>query len=87
VAEPLTDEQVVAAATADYVTFTSSSTVRFLMQALDGRAPRPLPARRVDRPGDERDPRARHGLTVAIEAERHDVDGPRGRADRGRRRG
>ena len=58
---------------ADYVTFTSSSTVRNLIEALG----RPVPQRRpgrLDRPGDQRG-RPRAGLEVHVEAERHDVDG------------
>ena len=74
VPEPLADEQAKAAASADYVTFTSSSTVRFLMRALDGRAPDQFP--RVVSIGPVTSAAAReHGLTVAVEAERHDVDG------------
>jgi uroporphyrinogen III methyltransferase/synthase len=74
VPEPLGDEQAKAAASADYMTFTSSSTVRFLMRALDGRAPDQFP--RVVSIGPVTSATAReHGLTVAVEAERHDVDG------------
>ena len=53
VAEPLGEAERAALGRADYVTFTSSSTVRFLLErrgtAARGRA------RRLDRPGDERD--------------------------------
>jgi uroporphyrinogen III methyltransferase/synthase len=74
VAEPLADEQIEAAMRADYVTFTSSSTVRFLMTALTGRAPERFP--RVVSIGPVTSATAReHGLTVSVEAERHDVDG------------
>jgi uroporphyrinogen III methyltransferase/synthase len=74
VAEPLGDEQIEAAMRADYVTFTSSSTVRFLMTALNGRAPERFP--RVVSIGPVTSATAReHGLTVSVEAERHDVDG------------
>jgi uroporphyrinogen III methyltransferase/synthase len=74
VAEPLAEHQVAAAADADYVTFTSSSTVRYLMRALDGRAPDPFP--RVVSIGPVTSRTAReHGLDVAVEAERHDIDG------------
>jgi uroporphyrinogen III methyltransferase/synthase len=74
VAEPLADDRVAAAADADYVTFTSSSTVRYLMKALDGRAPDPFP--RVVSIGPVTSETAReHGLTVAVEAEQHDIDG------------
>ncbi len=47
-------EAVEAAQAADYVTFTSSSTVRNLVEALGGELPRGR-AHRLDRPGDERD--------------------------------
>jgi uroporphyrinogen III methyltransferase/synthase len=74
VAEPLADSQVEAAMAADYLTFTSSSTVRFLMSALDGRKPERFP--RVVSIGPVTSATAReHGLTVAVEAERHDIDG------------
>ena len=66
-------EAVEAAQTADYVTFTSSSTVRNLLEAVGERFPRRRPSR-LDRPGDQRD-RARAGLEVHVEAERHDPAG------------
>jgi uroporphyrinogen III methyltransferase/synthase len=74
VAEPLGDEQLAALEVADYVTFTSSSTVRFLMEALGGRA---LPnGARVVSIGPITSQTAReHGLEVHAEAERHDIDG------------
>jgi uroporphyrinogen III methyltransferase/synthase len=54
------------------VTFTSSSTVRFLLQAVDG-----LPdAARVVSIGPVTSASAReHGIGVDVEAERHDLDG------------
>ena len=55
VAEQLTDAQLAAAARADYVTFTSSSTVRFFTA---GRRPGERRARRLDRPGRRAGPRA-----------------------------
>src|SRR3954453_9794454 len=74
VAEPLADAQVDAAMGADYMTFTSSSTVRFLVSALDGRRPERFP--RVVSIGPVTSATAReHGLTVAVEAERHDIEG------------
>ena len=42
-------------ADADYVTFTSSSTVRYFVEALGDGASRAARARRLDRPGDQRD--------------------------------
>jgi uroporphyrinogen III methyltransferase/synthase len=67
------DEAVAAAQDADYVTFTSSSTVTNLTEALGDR----FPARaRVVSIGPITSATAREaGLEVAVEAERHDVDG------------
>jgi uroporphyrinogen III methyltransferase / synthase len=66
-------EAVEAAQAADYVTFTSSSTVRNLTEALGERFPR---AARVVSIGPITSEAARAaGLDVAIEAEQHDVDG------------
>jgi len=66
-------EAVDAAASADYVTFTSSSTVRNLVEALGDRFPR---AARVVSIGPVTSAAARGaGLQVDVEAERHDVDG------------
>ena len=72
VAEPLSNLQREAANRADYVTFTSSSTVRFFMDAEgvvgDGA--------RVVSIGPVTSETARElGLTVHVEAERHDIDG------------
>jgi uroporphyrinogen III methyltransferase / synthase len=73
VAEPLGDEERAALARASDVTFTASSTVRFLMQALDGELP---PGPRVVSIGPVTSATAReHGLTVDLEADRHDLDG------------
>jgi uroporphyrinogen III methyltransferase/synthase len=73
VAEPLADAALSAAADADYVTFTSSSTVRFFMNGIDGHFPRDA---RVVSIGPVTTATAReHGLEVHVEAERHDVDG------------
>ena len=68
------DEAAVAAAQeADYVTFTSSSTVRNLLEALGGRFPT---GARVVSIGPVTSATARElGLRVDVEAERHDVDG------------
>jgi uroporphyrinogen III methyltransferase/synthase len=71
VAEQLTEEQLEAAADADYVTFTSSSTVRNFMDA-GGRAN----GARVVSIGPVTSATARElGLEVDIEAEQHDIDG------------
>ncbi len=67
------EEAIAAAAGADYVTFTSSSTVRNLLEALGDRYPR---SARVVSIGPVTSETARElGLEVAVEAERHDVDG------------
>jgi uroporphyrinogen III methyltransferase/synthase len=69
--EALGQEQLEAARGADYVTFTSSSTVRLYLEAggsVDGA--------RVVSIGPVTSQTAReHGLEVHVEAERHDVDG------------
>ncbi len=66
-------ESIEAAQTADYVTFTSSSTVRNLTEALGERFPRQA---RIVSIGPITSEAAREaGLEVRIEAERHDVDG------------
>jgi uroporphyrinogen III methyltransferase/synthase len=67
------DESVAAAEAADYVTFTSASTVRNLTEALGDRFPR---GARVVSIGPVTGAAAREaGLEVAVEAERHDLDG------------
>jgi len=72
VAEPLGDEQLRALEHATYVTFTSSSTVRFFLEA-GGAVPA---GARVVSIGPVTSATAReHGLTVDAEARRHDVDG------------
>ena len=54
---------------ADYVTFTSSSTVRFFCEAIGGAERLPAGgARRLDRAGHERRPRASWGCEVDVEA-------------------
>jgi uroporphyrinogen III methyltransferase/synthase len=72
VAEPLSDGQLNRAATADYVTFTSSSTVRFFTEA-GGRVGDET---RVVSIGPVTSEAARElGLTVDVEATKHDIDG------------
>jgi uroporphyrinogen III methyltransferase/synthase len=75
VAEPLADAQRKALAAADYVTFTSSSTVRCLLEAVG--SPDGLPAgARIVSIGPVTSATARDlGLRVHVEAERHDIDG------------
>jgi len=73
VREEPSPEAVEAAKGADYVTFTSSSTVRNLTEALGERFPRDA---RVVSIGPITSEGARAaGLEVHVEAERHDVDG------------
>ena len=72
VAEPLTDAQLAGLERATYVTFTSSSTVRFL---LDSGARPPAGARIVSIGPVTSATAEERGLTVDVEAERHDIDG------------
>jgi uroporphyrinogen III methyltransferase / synthase len=73
VREAVEPEAVEAAQGADYVTFTSSSTVRNLVEALGDRFPQDA---RIVSIGPITSEAARAaGLEVAVEAERHDVDG------------
>jgi uroporphyrinogen III methyltransferase/synthase len=70
VAEPLSDAQLEAVARADYVTFTSSSTVRFLVQA------GARPAGRIVSIGPVTSATLReHGLEPDVEAAQHDIEG------------
>jgi uroporphyrinogen III methyltransferase / synthase len=72
VAAPLGREQRETLAHATYVTFTSSSTVRFLLEA-GGEVPA---SARVVSIGPVTSATAREkGLTVHVEADRHDIDG------------
>jgi uroporphyrinogen III methyltransferase / synthase len=73
VREAPSPEAIEAAQAADYVTFTSSSTVRNLTEALGDRFPT---AARIVSIGPITSETARAaGLEVHVEAERHDVDG------------
>jgi uroporphyrinogen III methyltransferase/synthase len=75
VAESLSGDELTALGRADYVTFTSSSTVENLIGALDGAGAFPASARVVSiGPVTSRTARE-HGLEVHAEASRHDVDG------------
>jgi uroporphyrinogen-III synthase len=66
-------EAIEAAQSADYVTFTSSSTVRNLTEALGDRFPK---GARIVSIGPITSEAARDtGLEVHVEAERHDIDG------------
>jgi uroporphyrinogen III methyltransferase/synthase len=72
-AEPLSAEQLEAVAGADYVTFTSSSTVTFFVQAGAGRQARH--ARLVSIGPVTSAALREHGLEPHVEATRHDIDG------------
>ena len=77
VAEPLPPRALEQARSADYITFTSSSTVRFFLQAaggLDGGAL--SPSTRIVSIGPVTSATLReHGLEPHVEADPHDVDG------------
>ena len=73
VAEPLSEEQLRAVAGADYVTFTSSSTVRFFLGAAGDHL---SPSTRLLSIGPvTSDALREHGLEPDVEAGRHDIDG------------
>jgi uroporphyrinogen III methyltransferase / synthase len=75
VAEPLSKPALSAARAADYITFTSSSTVEFFLQAAGGDAGL-SPATRVVSIGPITSETLReHGLEPHVEAARHDVQG------------
>jgi uroporphyrinogen III methyltransferase/synthase len=74
VASPLPEDQLSAVVAADYVTFTSSSTVRNLLQSATGGDWRP--AGRLVSIGPVTSATLReHGLEPDVEATRHDIDG------------
>jgi uroporphyrinogen III methyltransferase/synthase len=73
VAEPMSDQQRAAVARADYVTFTSSSTVRFFFASLDGAVPET--ARLVSIGPVTSHTLREHGREPDVEAARHDIDG------------
>ena len=73
VAEQLSGEQLAALERADYITFTSSSTVRNFLRAIDGQ---PRPSARLISIGPVTSRTLReHGLEPHAEAARHDIDG------------
>jgi len=74
VAEPLDEAQLTAVAEADYVTFTSSSTVRFLLESAGGDGWR-LAGRLVSIGPVTSDALRSYGLAPDVEASRHDIDG------------
>jgi uroporphyrinogen III methyltransferase/synthase len=72
VADPLSDAERAGLERATYVTFTSSSTVRFLLES--GARP-PADARIVSIGPITSATAEEHGLGVDVEAEQHDIDG------------
>ncbi|HXW58062.1 MAG TPA: uroporphyrinogen-III C-methyltransferase [Solirubrobacteraceae bacterium] len=75
VARPLSERVLAAVRAADYVTFTSSSTVRFFLRAAGGEAGL-SPSTRVVSIGPVTSETLReHGLEPHVEAETHDVQG------------
>jgi uroporphyrinogen III methyltransferase/synthase len=73
VAEPLSESERAAARAANYVTFTSSSTVRFFFDAV---GPAPLEGARLVSIGPVTSGALRErGLEPDVEASRHDIDG------------
>jgi uroporphyrinogen III methyltransferase / synthase len=75
VAEPLSEELLAAARAADYVTFTSSSTVRFFLEAAGGADGIGPETRLVSIGPVTSDTLREHGLEPHLEARRHDIDG------------
>ncbi len=76
VAAPLSEAELVAVRSADYVTFTSSSTVRFLLESLGGPVSDGGLAGRLVSIGPVTSATLReHGLAPAVEAVQHDIDG------------
>jgi uroporphyrinogen III methyltransferase/synthase len=74
IAEPLSPRVLAAAREADYITFTSSSTVRFFLDAAGSAGP--SPATRIVSIGPVTSATLReHGLEPHVEAESHDLDG------------
>jgi uroporphyrinogen III methyltransferase/synthase len=85
-AEPLSEQALASAREADYITFTSSSTVRYFLQAAHGAGERGgrsqtagavlSPTTRIVSIGPVTSATLReHGLEPHVEAERHDIDG------------
>ncbi len=75
IAEPLSLPALAAARAADYITFTSSSTVRFFLEAVGGSA-NLSPTTRIVSIGPVTSATLReHGLEPHVEAADHDIDG------------
>lgn len=74
-AEPLSPHALAAAREADYITFTSSTTVRFFFDAAGGRAGISPAARIVSIGPITSETLREHGLEPHVEAQSHDVEG------------
>jgi uroporphyrinogen III methyltransferase/synthase len=73
VAEPLSPRALQLARNADYITFTSTSTVRLFLEAVEGP---PSPSTRIASIGPVTSQALReHGLEPHVEAQRHDIEG------------
>jgi uroporphyrinogen III methyltransferase/synthase len=75
VAQPLSAHALTAAREADYITFTSSSTVRFFLEAAGGSTGLSPETRIVSIGPITSETLREHGLEPHVEAEDHDVDG------------
>jgi uroporphyrinogen III methyltransferase/synthase len=75
IAEPLAERTLAQAREADYITFTSSSTVRFFLEAAGGRDGLAARSRVVSIGPVTSEALREHGLPPDVEAERHDVGG------------
>ncbi len=75
VAEPLSVQALEQARQADYITFTSSSTVRFFLDAADGAAGLSPETRIVSIGPITSETLHEHGFQAHVEAEDHDIDG------------
>lgn len=75
VAEPLSERALSAARAADYITFTSSSTVRFFLEAAGGDAALSPDTRLVSIGPVTSETMREHALEPHVEASSHDIDG------------
>jgi uroporphyrinogen III methyltransferase/synthase len=75
VARPLSDSELAAVGEADYVTFTSSSTVRCFLEAIDYGSTMSSATRIVSIGPATSGTLREHGLDPHVEAARHDLDG------------
>jgi uroporphyrinogen III methyltransferase/synthase len=75
VAEPLSPAALAAAREADYITFTSASTVRSFCEAIDGAPTLPATVRIASIGPITSEALRERGLQVHVQAARHDVEG------------